>query len=56
LWNESREIRPTEIAINGTLFDMTKKLRGITLLAHNTHKGFRNRRVRQTVLAMKEIF
>jgi hypothetical protein len=56
LWNESREIRPAEIAINGALFDMTKKLRGISLLAENTPKGFGNRRVRQIVLALKEIF
>jgi len=43
LWNESCEIRPAVIAINGTLFDMTKKLKGISLLADNTPKGFRNR-------------
>jgi len=29
---------------------MTKKLRGISLLADNTPKGFRNRKLRQTVL------
>jgi len=53
LWNESREIRPAEIAINGTLFDMTKKLTGISLLADNTPKGFRNSKVRQTVLELQ---
>lgn len=54
MWNESREIRPAEIAINGTLFDMTKKPRGISLLADNTPKEFR--KVWQTLLAMNEIF
>jgi hypothetical protein len=56
LWNESREIRPAEISKNGTLIDMTKKLRGISLLADNTPKASRNRKVWQTVLAMNEIF
>lgn len=56
MWNESREIRPAEISKNGTLIDMTKKLRGISLLADNTPKASRNRKVWQTVLAMNEIF
>ena len=53
MWNESREMYPAEVAINGTLFDMTKKLRGIRLHADNTPKGFRNSKIQQTVLELQ---